>query len=562
MDKRRGLKNVSVSILFKIFLLIGSLLVRRYLIKYIGIEVNGLNSLYLSILNVLSVAELGIDSAIIYCMYKPVVEGDNEKVSALYHLFTKLYLICGAVIVVGGCALMPALPYLAKDHSGTGVNLYFTFGLMMVSVVMSYMYSSKTSLINAYKNNYISTTIHSSGLLLQYGLQILVLVLTRSFVWYLVCRIIAVAAQWGVTEIIARIKHGGIIKEKYKVDAETRKNVTKNVKAMFMHKIGYVLTNTVDSIVISSFIGIAILGQYTNYTIVMSSMISVITLCFTPLTSVIGHMFVEENADQARRYFNFFHTFNFILAVVFFLGYYAIIDDIVSLLYGEKHLLVKTVSFVITVNYFIQFMRRSTILFRDASGTFYNNRWMPICEGLLNISLSVLFVKVFPAEFNVVGVIVATIITNLFICHLVEPHVLYKYALKSTAKDYYIRNYLYVAGFTIIMGALHYCMVPFESRWLELLVNGMISVALAAVPCAVAMAASKDFRHYMHSLLGKILRRKKRATAACAANSQGENAVMGEGGGEGEVEKELHGSDGTCETDGDTSATERNEIEN
>ena len=214
---------MSVSVVFKVLLLIGAILVRRYLIKYTGNGVNGLNSLYVSIIGFLSVAELGVGSAITFCMYKPIVEGDNDKVSALYHLFTRLYLVIGAIILVAGCIILPILPYLASGHDQVDQNLYLTFFLFLVSVVVTYLFSSKTSLINAYKNNYITTAINSCGMLMQYGLQILVLFLTQSFVWYLVCAIVSAVAQWGVTEIVARIKYNPIIKNKQKIDAETKK---------------------------------------------------------------------------------------------------------------------------------------------------------------------------------------------------------------------------------------------------------------------------------------------------------------------------------------------------
>lgn len=107
---------------------------RRFLIKYVGNTINGLNSLYLSILDFLCVAELGVGTAITFCMYKPIVEGDGEKVSALYRLFTRLYLIIGGVIAVCGVILMPFLKYLAKDYRTADVNLYFTFALMLASV--------------------------------------------------------------------------------------------------------------------------------------------------------------------------------------------------------------------------------------------------------------------------------------------------------------------------------------------------------------------------------------------------------------------------------------------
>lgn len=532
MDKKRGIANVSVSITFKILILVADVLVRRFLIQYIGNGFNGINSLYRSILNFLSVAELGVGSAITFCMYKPIVEGDTDKVSALYGLFTKLYLVIGGIIAVGGCCVMPALPYLAKDYQSVNVNLYLTFALMLLSVVMTYMFSSKTSLINAYKNNYVTTTISSLGQLLQCGLQIVVLILTKSFVWYLVCRIAAVAVQWGVTELIVRRKHGGIIRNKQSVDAETKKDVTKKVKAMFMHKIGSVLVNTADSIIISAFIGIVILGKYSNYTTIMTAMTGVLGLCFSPLTSVIGHMFVESNEQTAKKYHSFFHTFNFVLGAVFFLGYYAVIDYLVIFLFGGKELAMeRAIAFIITLNYFVQFMRHATLLFRDATGTFYYDRWKPLVEGLLNIGLSIAFVYLFGylwgADFAVVGVIVATIITNIFICHVVEPHVLFKYAFKSNAKTHCVKNYAYILIFTAALVALHFCSVDLHSGVANLFANGFIAIAMALPICIVAVLLDRDFRHYA-AIVWHRLKSKFGKKHAMATTTDGDESASSE----------------------------------
>ncbi len=512
MDKKKSLLNVGVSVAFKILLLVANLLVRRFLIKYLGNQVNGLNNLYLSIVNVLSAAELGVGSAIAFCMYKPIVEGDNDKVSALYRLFGKLYLVLGGIILVCGCAIMPLLKYLAKDYQTVDANLYLTFGLMLVSVVVSYIFSAKTSLINAYKNNYITSAISSVGMLLQCGLQIIVTIIAKSFEWYLVCRIAAMVLQWGATEIIARIKYGGIIKNKQKIDAESKKEVTKNVNAMFVHLIGEVLVNSVDSIIISAFIGVQVLGLYTNYTAIMSAMMGVLTLCFSPLTSVIGHMCVEEDKEHIEKYFNFFHTFNFVIDIVFCFGYYAIIDNLVSIFFGANLEMSKTISFVITLNYFIQFMRKSTLLFRDATGTYYFNRWKPPVECLVNIVLSILFVLVFPKEFNVVGVIVATILTNIFISHIVDPHVIYKHTLQKSARGFYIRNYVYIAVFTAALLGLHFTMISHENRWVELIANGFISLAFSLTISLLAVLLNKDFMHHFKNTYKRLLARRHGAT--------------------------------------------------
>lgn len=508
MDKKRSVVNVIVSMMFKIIILIGNLLVRRYLIRFLGNDINGVNSLYLSIIGVLSVVELGIGEAIVFCMYKPIVEGNVEKVNSLYNLFKKIYFIIGLIIFAVGLLLMPFLPYLAKDYATLNVNLYLTFGLMLVSIVLTYFFSAKTSLMTAYKDNYLSTTISSVGQILQQVAQIVVLFVSKSFVLYLICRIVAVLVQWCLTNLITRKKYSFIgNSKKIDIDLETKKEITKNVKAMFMHRIGDIFVNTVDSLVISAFIGVSILGKYSNYTTIMISMSGLLVLFFVPLTSTIGHFFVKDK-DGFRKYYNFFIAFNFILGVLFFLGYYSIIDDLIFLIFGPGLELDKSISFVITVNYFIQFLRQSTILFRNASGTFYHDRWKPIVEAFSNLILSILFVLLFKKiagdEFAVVGVIVATIITNILICHIVEPSVLYKHVFNEPARKGVLKNYVYIIMFVVSLLILDFLMIKIENKMVELLVNGCIAVGLSIIPIIAILLIDKDFKSFMNRFLRKI----------------------------------------------------------
>ena len=151
MDRRKSILNVTVSLVFKIITMILVIFVKRILIQTCGNEVNGLNALYISVIGFLAVAELGVGSAITFCMYKPIVEGDHQQVSALYQLFRRLYLIISGIILAGGLLITPFIHHLAKDYAALDVNLYTTFVLMLISVVISYWFSAKTSLINAYK---------------------------------------------------------------------------------------------------------------------------------------------------------------------------------------------------------------------------------------------------------------------------------------------------------------------------------------------------------------------------------------------------------------------------
>ncbi|MCR4660681.1 MAG: oligosaccharide flippase family protein [Clostridia bacterium] len=501
MDKKKSFLNVFFAIFFRLILIVLAIISRRYLIGYVSNDANGLFSLYTSIVGILAIAELGVGTAISFSMYRPIAEGDKVKVAALYNLFIKVYRIIGLIILVVGLAIMPLLPYLAKNYTISS-NLYLTYVIVLVSVVLTYLFSAKTSLINAYKNNYITTTINSLAQIVQYSLQIVILLVFKSFEWFLACLVLSSILQFIMTEIVTRKKYKDIISMKEKIDVPTKKEVVKLTKAMFAHKLGAVLVNTIDSVIISAFIGVAVLGKYTNYTTIAVAMNSTLALFFTPLTSIIGIMCVKESKENIEKYLNFFYSFNFIIGSLFYLGYLSVIDELIQICFGGADLLMaRDVSIVITVNYFIQFMRNTVLLFRDATGTFYNDRYKPIIEGVINIGLSILLVH----YIGVVGVIVATIFTNIVICHVIEPYVLYKNVLNKKPTSYYFKNYILIGFFVGLVFLVNYLYKPLDNVWISALRNGGIAVALSAPTFILLFCFDKSFRFYFIKLFKKLI---------------------------------------------------------
>lgn len=495
VDKRRSILNVSVSIISRIILLIAAIFVRRLLIQNIGNNVNGLNSLYTSIIGMLTVAELGVGRAIVYSMYSPIVAGKKRRVTALYCLYRKLYRIIGTIIFFGGLAVMPFLPRLINDYDQVSVNVYSTFLLTLVSVVISYLFAAKTSLIEAHKDNYITTGISTTSNLVRYGLQIAAILIWKSFSVFLICQIISTLLLWIMTERVVCRKYPDIIILHEAVDASTRSEIIKNTKAMLMHKIGVKLVNTIDSMIISGFIGVIVLGKYSNYTYICGAMVGIINLFFTPLTSIIGHLCAEGNKEKTREYFNYFYCLNYVLGVVFFLGYYAVIDAVVVLLFGSGLAISHSIVFIITLNQFIQYMRNATLLFRNASGTFYYDRWKPIAEGVVNLVLSLLFVIAFPEDYRIVGVIVATIITNLMICDTVEPLVVFKHVFGQRPGKFYVKNYTYIGLFVVALIGITFLTTEQANAISSILLNGCISVAVSFSLLAIVAVADMGFRN-------------------------------------------------------------------
>ncbi|MBR5975069.1 MAG: oligosaccharide flippase family protein [Clostridiales bacterium] len=505
MDKKRSVLNISVSILSRILLLVAALFVRRLLIQKIGNDVNGLHSLYADIIGMLAVAELGIGSAIIYSMYSPIVGGDRKKVTALYGLYKRLYRIIGGVILGVGLLITPFLPVLIRDYSGLQekVNVYLTYILTLLSVGISYFFSAKTSLIEAHKDNYITTAIHTVSKLIMYGLQMAAILMWRSFTIFVVCSIIGTLCIWGLTEIVVRRKYGDILSDHATLDKETEKEIIRNAKAMFLHKIGTIMVNGVDSLIISSFIGVVILGKYNNYTLIATVVSGTIALCFTPLTSIIGHLCVSNDAQKKEQYFHFFYSMNYALGFLFFLGYYAIIDGLVTFCFGSGLQIAGPVVFIITLHYFTMYMRNAALLFRNASGAFYYDRWKPIVEGITNLILSLLLVNILSEDMRIVGVVFATVITTLFICHVVEPFILFRHVFMSSPRTFYIRNYLYVAWFLCFLIGMSYIKTRISSEMPGVsgfLANGAVSVILSIGAIGLISLVDKEFRGAFRSL--------------------------------------------------------------
>ena len=498
-------------------LLVGTLLVRRLLIQRIGSDVNGLNALYTSVIGVLAVAELGVGSAIIYSMYRPIIAGDRRQVAALYRLHRQAYRVIGGVIFGAGLLVMPFLPRMISDREALNVNIYTTFLLTLTSVCLTYQYSAKASLIEAYKDNYITTAILTVSGLARLGLQAAVILIWASYEAYLTCQIIETLLSWGLTNLAARRRHGAILQMRGTLEPSTRLEVRRNVRAMFMHKVGTILVNSIDSVLISIFIGVAVLGKYSNYVLLAGVAAGTISLFFSPLTSVVGHLCATADPAQAEAVFNRFYCLNYILGVVCFLGYFAVADSVIELWVGAGQRVSRAILYIIALNQFTSFMRRTTLLFRDASGTFYHDRWKPVAEGVINLVLSLLFVIAFPEEYRIVGVIVATIITTLTVCDIVEPWIVFRHVFKKSPKRFYLKSYLYYALFVVCLSVMTRIVAPSENSLVGMLKNGALSVGVSLTALGLLSVADGSFRGEAQALTGRainLLRRKAAHEAA------------------------------------------------
>lgn len=507
MDKKRSMLNIVFAISFKIILLLLAFFTRRILINYAGEEANGLNDLFTSIIGVLGIVEVGAGAAIAFSMYKPIVEGNTEKVSALYYLYRRIYRVIGFILIIVGVCVMPAIPYLAKDVTVNKFEIYGLFLLVITSTYISYTFASRSSLIEAHKNNYVTTAINSICTIFLNVIQIITLLITKSFVVFLVCKVISSILNYVILRIYVKKKYGEIIANKEsKIDPETKKEVTNNIKAMFMHKIGGTLAVTMDSIIISAFLGVLILGQYENYVYIVKAVAGILALMFTPLITIIGHYYVSKSKEDTHRLFERMNLIAFIVMFTAFICVFQIINEIIGFVFGEEFVYETfSVSMVVVINYYVHFLRTPMDLFKDATGLFYKDRYKPIFEGLTNLTLSIAFVA---TTKRVEGVIISTIITDLFITYIVQGHILHKYAFEKPSRMFFIKEFSFVAIFCLTIFGLSKIHIYHSNVFVQCILNLLVGIGVSLVVIIVCFIIFKELRQMTKEVIDKFRKQK------------------------------------------------------
>ena len=128
---------------------------RILFVRILSADYLGISGLFTNILSMLSLAELGISSAITYALYKPIANDDKKKIAAIMQFYKKAYIVIGLLVGIVGIAILPFLNLIIHEPPAVKENIYMIYFLYLLGSVLSYFYSYKSSLLTAMQRNYI-----------------------------------------------------------------------------------------------------------------------------------------------------------------------------------------------------------------------------------------------------------------------------------------------------------------------------------------------------------------------------------------------------------------------
>jgi len=500
--KKSSFKNMITAVSSNVLTIIVGLVAQAVFIKILGSEYLGLNGLFSNVISMLGIVELGMGSAIIYNMYKPIAEEDHEKIKSLMQFYKKSYRIITLIISIIGIMIIPFIKYIVDIESVTvGINVYLVYILFLLETICSYILSYKRSMLYADQKEYITNIIHMGYTILVNTMQLTFLYFTNDYYLYLIIKVMMRLVENIVISSYVNRRYSYLLDNNVtKLDSKTEKDIFQKIRALFFHKIGTFIVSGTDNIIISKYLGLVTVGLYSNYYMIINAVQTVINHIIQATRASVGNLLVTESKTKQFDIFNKIRFVNFWISCFSSICIFVIMDSFITIWIGYKFVLPTKVLLVLVINFFIVSSRSTYGAFKEAAGIFYEDRFVPIIESLLNIVLSIIFVK----KFGLMGVFMGTIGSGLVLWCYSYPKYVYNKLFGRKISDYmketiyYFIIFILIAGFTYSLAIL----ISFDNVYLQFISNVLIALIVPNVIMLLLFSKDENFKYFINMLKG------------------------------------------------------------
>lgn len=425
-------RNIKYSAVNYIAVNLLKFIVRMVFVKTLPIEYLGVNGLFTNVLAMLSLAELGIGPAIVYSMYKPLAYGDKETVKSIMRLFKKVYAAVGGIILFLGLALFPFLDNFIKNGQTVPQVEYF-YLIFLINTVVSYLWTYKRSLLIADQKQYVVNIYQAAVQVLVAVLQMIFLLIFLDYWCFVILMLLGTVLENFSIARKADKEYPYLNEAAEVLGVDIKQQIVKNTKAMVCHKIGSMVVFSSSNLVLSKFAGLAAVGLYSNYYMVIAALNAFAAKFFESITASIGNLMVLEKSSKKIKAFKVTEFITALQAAICFCGLFVLFNPFVELWVGKAYLFSEVVVAAMAFSFYLTYMRKTVLMFRDACGLYWNDRYKPLAESVINLVASIYLT----IHYGVVGVVVGGIISTLLTCFWVEPYVLFNNGIDIKLKDYF-----------------------------------------------------------------------------------------------------------------------------
>ena len=499
-------KNIAFGYIGNLTTQLLGFILRTVFISYLGDTLNGINDLYTGILSVLSLAELGVGTALNYSLYGPVARKDYEKIKSYMQLYKKAYRVIGLVIAVIGLAISPFLPYLVKQPQGVSVrDLTLYYFIFLFNTVSTYFVAYKYSLAYAEQKNYIQTNTITITKMITVTLQIAVIVTTRNFYLYLLTAaavelIQKIFISWYLNRLYPYLKDKNV----KKLSKEETGEVVTKTKALVFHKVGDVARLQTDSMIISAFINVTLVGFVGNYNMILNSVANFVNIIFNSVLSSFGNLIATESKEKQYDVFKVYRFFACWIYGFSAVGFFLLLTPFIVIWQGNEKVLAAGVVACILIDYYFKGDRIVLSNFKTAAGVFEQDKYLALIQGVVNLILSIVLVQ----KIGLVGIYIGTIVSGL-IANITKPFIIYKVCFEKSVKTYFLDSVKYLAvlgGILVLLTGIKQFIMP-QVTVLSFIVMFIVICVMFNGIFLLLFGRTQEFGYLWGIIKGKLRRR-------------------------------------------------------
>ena len=432
---KKSATNMVSGMIYRVLTVLTAFVVRTVFIKCLSNDYLSVNGLYSSILNMLSLAELGFSTAMVYSMYKPLAEKNYQKLAQIMKLYKRVYFIIGTVILLVGLTLVPFLDLIIKNKPDIeGLTFYYLLFLFN-SVISYWFFAYRSSILQADQKSSVISNYSSVFNLVKTVAQIVVLIVFKNFTVYLLTQMVCTVLQNIAIAIRVKKDYPIFNNSKEELPKEDKKRIFNDVKALMIQKISFKVLNTSDSIIISAFVGINWVGLLSNYIMIEEAIVAVLSQISSSISASLGNFFVKEDKESGYLMFKKIDFMNFWLYGFSAVALITLSNPFVKIWLGDDYVLDKIVIIALFSRFFMEGYISTMSTFRSTLGLFTQGKYLPLLVAAINIALSIGL----SYPLGLAGVLLATPISRMCINGWYMPLVIHRDGFNKSVKPYYLK---------------------------------------------------------------------------------------------------------------------------
>ena len=480
----------------------------KFFVKYMGIEILGIMNLFTQLLQYLNIVELGLGSASAFALYKPLAENDTKKLTQLMTLFKKAYrTIAFAMFLIGLC-LLPRIDLFVSKIDVSLNYLRLIYFLFLIKTACSYLLSYKISLINADQKAYIVSICNLFTKIIFTIIEIVILLIFHNFILYLILEILLVLITNFILSQITDRKYP-FLKNEDQLPKGESKNIFNNIKNIFITTICTRITSSTDNILISMLVGTIQVGIYSQYSMIINGINTLVRQMNTSISASIGNFMMTEKKSKCHEIMCNMTFINFIIGSICSCCLLSLLNPFISIVFGKEYLIDNLTLYVICYNFFLATICHCIWIFTNVSGLFEKDKNIGVIGTIFNLFVSIILGK----TCGMVGIFFGTSLTH-FIQGELKIRLLYNQNFNLNPKSYSNKwwRYMILTSIEMFICFMIYLHLPIKNLYLQFLIMLVISILIPSIINLCLFYKTNEFKYltfYVNNLIKKIKMRNE-----------------------------------------------------